>query len=189
VGTLRTFIAIDIPEPQKERIASLQDRLRRLGGRIGWTRPEGIHLTLKFLGDVEEERVPLVAEAVARAASSTAPFEIEIAGAGAFPNLRRPRVLWVGITEPTGRLKGLARAIEQELVPLGFPPEGRDFSPHLTLGRVKDPRDVEPVVRALQQANFAGGTFVAREVRVMKSDLKPTGAEYTALHRIPLSTE
>ncbi|MBC7188086.1 MAG: RNA 2',3'-cyclic phosphodiesterase [Calditrichaeota bacterium] len=188
MAKIRTFIAIDIPAAQKEQIAQLQATLRRVGGRISWTRPEGIHLTLKFLGDVDQAQIPAVAEAVARASRQVAPFEVSIAGVGAFPNFRQPRVLWVGIEEPTGRLKTLARAIEEELRPLGFPPEGRDFSPHLTLGRVKDPRGVESVVRALQQANFAAGTFVAHEVRVMKSDLKPTGAEYTALHHIALSS-
>lgn len=188
MAKIRTFIAIDIPAAQREQIAQLQATLRRVGGRISWTRPEGIHLTLKFLGDVDQAQIPAVAEAVTRASRQVAPFEVGIAGVGAFPNFRQPRVLWVGIEEPTGRLKALARAIEEELRPLGFPPEVRDFSPHLTLGRVKDPRGVESVVRALQQANFAGGTFVANEVRVMKSDLKPTGAEYTALHHIALSS-
>ncbi len=189
MAKIRTFIAIDVPTSQKEQIARLQGQLRGLGGRISWTRPEGIHLTLKFLGDVEERQLPLVAEAVVRAARHTGPLEIGITGTGAFPNLRHPRVLWVGVAEPTGRLKELAHAIAQELRPLGFPPEDREFSPHLTLGRVKDPRGLEQVVRALQEANFSGGTFVAREVRVMKSDLKPTGAEYTALHHIPLTSE
>lgn len=187
MAKLRTFIAIDIPMSQKEQIARLQGELRRLGGRISWTRPEGIHLTLQFLGDVEEEQLPLVAEAVVRAAGHSGPVEIGIAGTGAFPSLRHPRVLWVGVAEPSGRLKELAHAIAEELKALGFPPEDRDFSPHLTLGRVKDPHGAQQVVQALQDANFSGGTFVAREVRVMKSDLKPTGAEYTALYYIPLT--
>ncbi len=189
MAKIRTFIAIDIPVRQKEQMANLQRRLRELGGRVSWTRPEGVHLTLKFLGEVEEGQLPQVAEAVRRATRGVAPFEVNIQGTGAFPDFRRPRVLWVGIEEPSGRLKVLAQAVERELRGLGFPPEGRDFSPHLTLGRVKDPRGMEPVVRALRQEEFAGGSFAVHEVLVMRSDLKPTGAEYTALHRIALSSE
>ncbi|MDZ7338850.1 MAG: RNA 2',3'-cyclic phosphodiesterase [candidate division KSB1 bacterium] len=189
MAKVRTFIAIDIPAAQKEQIATLQGQLRALGARVTWTRPEGIHLTLKFLGDVDEGQIAQVAEAVGRAARGIEPFEVSIAGTGAFPDFRRPRVLWVGVKEPSGRLKALAQAVELQLQPLGFPREGRDFSPHLTLGRVKDPRGVEPVVRALQQTNFVGGSFAVQEVVVMRSDLKPSGAEYTALHRIALARD
>jgi 2'-5' RNA ligase len=188
MSKIRIFIAIDIPETQRAHLASLQSELRPLGGRVSWPRPEGIHLTLKFLGDVEESRINEVADAVTKAAVGRSSFKIRIAGTGAFPNVRRPRVLWVGVKDSSGLVRDLARSIENNLKDVGFPRENREFSPHLTLGRVKESRGVEPLMDRLRGEKFDAGEFEVKEVVVVRSDLKPTGAVYTPLRRIPLSS-
>ncbi|MDI7277312.1 MAG: RNA 2',3'-cyclic phosphodiesterase, partial [Anaerolineae bacterium] len=137
---VRTFVAIELDVDLRTTLGELQGRLRRAPlARLGrWVAPEGIHLTLKFLGNVPAGRVPELGEALRRACARIAPFEIAIAGLGCFPSYQRPRVLWVGVEEPTGSLERLYSAVERELERVGFRPEGRPFTPHLTLARVSD---------------------------------------------------
>ena len=151
-------------------------------------RTEGIHLTLKFLGDVEESKIDDITAAVVEAVQGSTPFIIGIAGTGAFPDFRRPRVLWIGLYEPLGQLSLLAEKININLLSLGFPSEKRAFKPHLTLARIKDSRHIAQVISHFQDAKFSAGEFEAREIVIMKSQLKPTGAEYTPLRRIPLGS-
>lgn len=186
MATLRTFICIELSEKVRERIAELQQQLKPLGSGVSWTRPEGIHLTLKFLGDIESARVADIAGAVERAAQGVDPFRITVAGTGGFPNLSRPRVLWVGIESSASALFVVQSQIEIELARLGYPREERRFSPHLTLGRVKSPEAVREICRELQQRSFAPVTFTAGSIIIMRSDLKPDGALYTPLRTIEL---
>lgn len=186
MATIRTFVCIELPPALQQRLEELQRQLQPLGGGISWSQSLGIHLTLKFLGDVEAGRIAAIGEAVAAAVQGFAAFTITVAGTGGFPNLSRPRVLWVGIQEKSGQLMNLQLRIEQELAALGFPREERRFSPHLTLGRVKDPEAAQAVARALQQHGFAPESFTPSGVMVMRSDLKSTGAVYTPLRSIEL---
>jgi 2'-5' RNA ligase len=186
MASLRTFICIELPEQIRERIAELQRQLKAFGSGVSWTRPEGIHLTLKFLGDVESFQIETIAEAVARASYGIRAIGITVAGVGAFPNLARPRIFWIGVEERTGKLHQLQALIETELSRLGYPREQRRFSPHLTLGRVKSPDAVKEICSKLQQQGFAPMNFSAAAIIVMRSDLKPDGAEYTPLRRIEL---
>ena len=182
---IRSFIAIDIPAEVKSELTKLQNSLKHLGAVVSWTRREGVHLTLKFLGDVEPHVIPDIVNALIGAVNHTMAFNIIVEGVGCFPNPRRPRVLWVGL-QGGESLSLLQSAVESATEPLGFPPEHREFHPHLTLGRVKDPRGIERVVRELEHLGFPRQEFTASEVRLMKSELKPTGAIYTMLHSIPL---
>jgi len=182
---IRSFIAIDIPAEIKTELTALQDSLKRLGAAVSWTRPEGVHLTLKFLGDVEPHVIPDIVNALIGAVNNTMSFNIIVEGVGCFPNPRRPKVLWVGL-QGGEILSQLQSAVETVTEPLGFPKENRRFNPHLTLGRVKDPRGIERVIRELEHLGFPRHEFTASEVRLMKSELKPTGAEYTVIHAIPL---
>ena len=190
--TLRTFIAIDLSAELRGRLGDLQDRLRGdLGGRcVRWVQPQGIHLTLKFLGDTSEKQVADVERALARAAASVAPFAISVGGVGCFPNTRQPRVVWVGLEETTGALLRLRNAVESEVAPLGFPTEKRAFAPHLTLGRVQrdapvaDVRRIGQVVAATTTGRL--GEMAVAQVAYIKSDLRPTGAVYTTLWGAPL---
>jgi 2'-5' RNA ligase len=183
---IRTFIAVRIPDSIRDRIAKLQTELRKHGADIKWVRPESIHVTLKFLGDVEETRMEEVGEAVEKAVEHIPPFVVSVNGLGTFPNDRRPRVLWVGVDQGDGELVDMAKRIEDSLSVLGFEKEERRYSAHLTMGRVRSPRRIGETVRAMHVSDFSGGAFRVEEVFVMKSDLKPTGAVYTALKTIKL---
>lgn len=176
---IRTFICVEIPSSIKERIDSLQKILRQIDAQVSWTKPSNIHLTLKFLGGVEPSRIHRIAKAIERAASSIVPFEIEVSGAGCFPSPRSPRVLWIGLPQASEQLKQLYANIEDELAGEGFARENRKFSPHLTIGRPRDPKNSARVAEALIAAGFAPESFEATEVIVMGSQLNPTGSIYT----------
>ena len=138
-ATLRTFIAIELDEELKADLQRVQDRLReQVAPRsVRWVRPEAIHLTLKFLGDTPAGEGGGSQGCACQAAAQVSPFRFTVGGLGCFPNTRRPRVVWVGLQEPTGALARLRDAVEAQVAPLGFPTETRPFRPHLTLGRVQ----------------------------------------------------
>ncbi len=192
---IRTFIAIELDEPTKMKLMALQKRLKvEMPERaIRWVRAEGIHLTLKFLGDVPVGRVERIAEELKEACRGFAPFVLRCGGLGCFPNPRRPRVIWVGIEEETGSLARLQRAIEKRLAPLGYPPEKRPFNPHLTLGRVRSgvrSSELRRLGESIEAADIGLVSEVdARAVDLIRSDLQPSGAVYTQLVEVPLTTE
>ena len=185
--TIRTFICIEIPDSIKSRIGNLQESLRQIDAQISWTKPSNIHLTLKFLGSVKTSRIERVTGALERAGNGIHPFELEIGGAGCFPSPRNPRVLWVGVPGIPGSLKQLYENIERELEKEGFQRESRNFSPHLTIGRVRTPRNAATVAAELIATGFEFETFTAPEVIVMRSDLKPTGSIYTPQFNLRLN--
>jgi 2'-5' RNA ligase len=177
---VRTFVALELSRPLKEGILDLAQRMEARGVRASWARASTLHLTLKFLGDVEEENLPDVFEAVARAAARVAPFSFESRSLGAFPSPRRAGVLWVGVEAPQ-ELWDLARGVEDELAGLGFPREKRRFRPHITLGRVRNPRDDAPVEELLRTLEAPAETVEAREVFTMRSELRPGGAVHEVI--------
>ena len=190
--TVRAFIAIPLPPPLLEQLAALQRQLKKQvpDRSVRWVRTEGVHLTLKFLGDTSTEKLPAIEQALAAAAQHSLPCTFTVEGIGCFPNPRRPRVVWVGVQEPTGRLAALQDAIEEMLMPLGYEPEGRGFTPHLTLGRVgrrasrSDAARVGQVVAGAKAEPLA--EVAAESFALIRSVLKPTGAEYTTLAEFPL---
>jgi 2'-5' RNA ligase len=192
MGTIRTFVAIELDEELRGKLGDLQADLRdRLAPRsVRWVRPEAIHLTLKFLGDTPLDRVELVKAALVEAAAEIGPFVVTVGGLGCFPNSRRPRVVWVGLQEVTGKLARLRDAVEAHVAPLGFPTEKRPFSPHLTLGRVQrrasksEVREIGEVVAASLVGVF--DEMAVESVAYIKSDLKPSGAVYTTLLKASL---
>ncbi|MEA3407774.1 MAG: RNA 2',3'-cyclic phosphodiesterase [Chloroflexota bacterium] len=192
MASIRTFVAIELTEEALDALGRLQERLKqaRGGGAGRWVRKEGIHLTLKFLGDVAEERVDEVCEAVRRACEGHASFSVTIAGLGCFPHTRRPRVLWAGVEGEVDTLCALQEAVEREMVALGFPKERHPFTPHLTLARIHREARAEDIRALGQMADKASseqiGGMRVDAVSVMKSDLRPTGAIYTELCCIPL---
>ncbi len=188
----RTFIAIELDRELRNNLGRLQDRLagQMAPGSVRWVRPEGIHLTLKFLGDTKLDQVEEVKAALARAVTGVGPFAFTVTGLGCFPTARQPRVVWVGIQELTGILPRLRDAVEDHVAPLGFPTEKRPFSPHLTLGRVHR-RACKSEVREIGQVVASStigivGEMTVTSVLYIKSELKPGGAVYTTLSEAAL---
>ncbi|OQA37755.1 MAG: 2',5' RNA ligase family [Chloroflexi bacterium ADurb.Bin325] len=192
---LRTFIAIELDEPLRVALATVQNRFKRQAppGSVRWVAPEGIHLTLKFLGDTPAGRAAEIAAALARACEGVPPFELIVEGRGCFPNTRRPRVIWAAVRSNGPWLAKLQAAVERYIAPLGWPTEERSFSPHLTLGRVA--RGAGPAAEAAlgQMVERAVveqiGVQRVTAVSFIKSDLRPAGAVYTTLVSAPLEDE
>lgn len=184
---MRLFVAVNLPEALRQELWAAGEAVRRGAPPVRWVRPEGIHVTLKFLGDVPEERVEELRVALGRAAAGLRPFDLIVEGAGVFPGPARPRVFWAGIV-PEPQLELLQHAVEREIVPLGFPTEGRPFRPHLTLGRAEKGGDAGGLRRAAERmAGMAfGGAARVETVDLMRSTLARGGASYAAVHRVPL---
>lgn len=184
---------MDLSPEVRRLLASLTNRLRSLPGQecMRWVHPDSIHLTLEFLGDLQPARVPDLAAMLDRVCPAQCSFWLRVGGLGCFPDPRRPRVLWVGLEEPTGSLQRLQGAVRKGCAGLGLEVEKRAFSPHLTLGRVR--REAGP-----EAADFAGrvlgapealtaGEVAAEAVHLYRSELRPAGAVYTRLHSAPLA--
>jgi 2'-5' RNA ligase len=193
---IRTFVAIELDASVRQTLAQVQATLRtRLqqavgpGVRVQWVKPESIHLTLKFLGDISEDRVPGIQAALARAASGHVRFAVTVEGLGVFPDVRAPRVVWVGLTTHVDALTRLAADVEAVLAEVGCSPDPKPFHPHLTLARIKEgPRDVG---RALSDGGVLAHATQRAEatvagVSLMKSDLQPSGSVYMQLCHVPL---
>jgi 2'-5' RNA ligase len=189
---LRLFIAIELSPEVKQGISRLQGDLKqRLPPRVvRWTNPEGIHLTLKFLGDTPESKVSAVAQGVLAAAAGFEPFELRVAGFGCYPNPRRARVLWVGVPDVSKALAGAQRAIDLHMARLDYARETRPFSPHLTLGRVNErvsPAERQALADLLDRTEVGSlGVVPVQEIVLFQSELRPDGAMYTALARAKL---
>jgi 2'-5' RNA ligase len=184
---LRTFIAIELEQAVTDALAQVQADLRRAtpSRSVRWVRPESIHLTLKFLGETPAARLMEIKKALVAAAAEVPPCSIAVQGLDCFPNPRRPRVLWVGVSEPTGKLRALWQAIEAHVAPLGWPTESRGFQPHLTLGRVQrrsTPAQRRSIGEVVERSNVGWlGSMNVSEVSFISSKLKPSGAKYSTL--------
>jgi 2'-5' RNA ligase len=182
---LRCFIAIQIPDSIRREIRDLLNILKKYDADIKWVVPENIHLTLKFLGNTAEGLLPRIAESLRTVASSFEPFYITIYGTGLFPDKKFPKVIWIGI-EHSEMLMKLYGNIDQTMSLIGYQKEGREFQPHLTLGRIKARKGIIHIVNELdtvQKKDF--GTFQVDMIKLMKSELNPKGAQYTSLYDIP----
>jgi 2'-5' RNA ligase len=184
---MRTFIAVNIPVDIKQNLQEEIDRLRALirDESVRWVRPEGIHLTLKFLGEMSDSSLGEIHQTLEREVEKHPTCSLRVGGFGCFPNRRRPRVLWIGITEDKGTLAQVQSSIHEKLVPLGFEKEERPFHPHLTLGRVRrnvSKSDLNQLQDAINEFDVGQiGQFEVREIHLIESILKPTGAEYCTL--------
>jgi RNA 2',3'-cyclic 3'-phosphodiesterase len=186
-SAIRTFICLDIPESIKERIEKLQRELRQMDAQVSWVKPANIHLTLKFLGDVAQTKIPTVSAAVNRPTGSCSPFQVTVGETGCFPSRRNPRVLWIGIAQMPDALRRLHKEIEDELAREGFAREAKKFNPHLTIARLRNPRNAQPLAEALMTRGFEDESFQTSEVIVMRSELSPQGSIYTPQGVIPLN--
>ncbi len=184
---IRTFIAIKIPSQLEAAFEELIQSMQHIPNKVKWVKPASIHLTLKFLGEITQKDVQRVLDRTERAVANISSFTLKTSQRGAFPSLKRPRVFWVGLTERNGeQLIGLQKNIESELETEGFPKEKREFKPHLTVGRVKSPKNIEEVSKQFMAYQFPEIEFAVNEVVVMKSELTRQGAIYTMQKSFPL---
>jgi len=186
MDVVRSFIAIDLPADVRAELTSLEDKLKaRRHPFVKWVDPESMHLTLKFLGNVAVDSLPQIIEAIAKVARLHSPFKLQVSGTGAFPNWQRPQVVWVGVGGESDKLDALQKELESALSPLGFPAEARSFSAHLTLGRLRDrvtPDERRRFAEFAQKISFETAlSFEVNAVRLMKSQLTPTGPIYSEL--------
>ena len=183
---MRTFIAIEIPSEVKSALAALQTELRRAGADVSWTKPENIHLTLNFLGEVDERRIGEVENVCVASAAEFQSFTLSLNDTGVFPNARQPRVLWVGLAGEIGKTSEMRKRIDDGLALIGFEREEKDFRPHLTIGRVKSNRNIRELLTLAGARQVPASPFVVAEIVLMKSELHPAGARYTPMARAPL---
>jgi 2'-5' RNA ligase len=185
--SIRSFLAVDPPREIIDAIGMIQDRLRKnIQGDIRWVRPQGIHLTLKFFGTIAESDVANISRVVEDTTSTIAPFTLGIKRVGAFPDVKRPRVLWLGMDGDVDILIRLQKEVDAELHKYGFEKEDRPFRPHLTLARIKDPRGLIGLAKIMEKReNYEAGSFSAAGLNLFKSELTPMGAVYTKLAYFP----
>ena len=184
-GSIRTFVAIELPERVRAALAGVPAAASLpASASVRWTRPGNLHLTLRFLGDTPEEQIAPLSRALDAVAAGAPSFELELGGAGAYPEARAARVLWIGLVDADRKLRKLRNQVEAAVRGLGWEREGRPFAPHLTLARLRQP------------ARLSGGSWIepvplcrfeVKEVALMRSTLKPAGAEYDLLHRASLA--
>jgi 2'-5' RNA ligase len=181
----RLFCAIEIPQQIRSRTLQHISRLRELvpAAHASWNRESNIHLTLKFIGETAMERVSNFDNAIARAVMGLQPFPIVVTGAGVFPRPRDPRVLWIGVSDPTGSLMELQSRVEHECEQEGFEREARKFHPHLTLARLRNQQGARGLAQAHLELNFAPEQVLVTELLLLRSQLSSEGSKYTTLAR------
>ncbi|MDI6742456.1 MAG: RNA 2',3'-cyclic phosphodiesterase [Smithella sp.] len=186
---IRAFLAIEPPEDILQKISGLQEKLKReISGRLSWTRPQGQHLTLKFFGDISKEDVNNISAAVQRRVVAEQKLNLKVETLGVFPDARRPRVLWCGVTGDVEELIALQKKLDGDFAALGFPAEDRSFKAHLTLARIKDSREMTGMSEALKKFDtFTAGEFIGEELILFQSNLTPQGAVYIKLAEFALS--
>jgi 2'-5' RNA ligase len=177
----RTFCAIELPDEVRTR---LHDHVRRLREAVpdasaSWSRPENVHLTLKFFGNVPKGKLPRISEAAKRATQEFSSFSIRIGGTGVF----RTQVLWIGIEDPSGQVSALQRRFEEECAKEGFAKENRAYKPHLTIARIRRPEGARKLTETHQQTRFDAVELTVREIVVFRSELSPKGSRYTAISK------
>ena len=188
--TIRSFIAIELPEAVGSLLGKVQQNLRALRLKAGWVHPQNIHLTLKFLGNITTADIDKVGMAMKAAAEDFKPFTLTVGGIGFFPGIKRPRVIWVGVGGQTQELFALQRSLEDRLAAAGFPKEKRSFKGHLTLGRFRNVPDSAAISRVIQEYTDIGKEeFNTRQIVLFKSELKPSGAVYSQLLKTDLRNE
>jgi RNA 2',3'-cyclic 3'-phosphodiesterase len=187
VAMIRAFVALDLPAATQHALASLQKEWEQLKAPVAWIKPDKVHLTLKFLGNITPEQVAGIQSSLGDIASRTAPFRLQPTACGAFPSIKQMRVIWVGLSGDLDALHTLQQNIEKGLIALNFPAEERSFRGHLTLGRVKGRGHLYQLQEALlRQQGFHAEAFDVREIVLYRSELRPEGARYTSLFRAGL---
>ena len=184
---MRLFIAVNIPDNIKESLFDFQNELKNCNADVKWTNKKQFHLTLKFLGETEENRIDNIVSGIAKALKGFKSFKISFAGAGVFPGLKEPKIIWAGALEGKKELEEIAGKIEDNLEPEGFKKEKRSFSAHLTLGRFKSLKNKDAVInKILESEKTPLGYFEAASVELMQSIIHHDGPEYKCIKSISI---
>jgi len=186
--TKRLFFAVNLPHAVTSRLDNLSATFGVPAGHVRWVRGENMHITLKFLGDVEDSAIPKLCDAARKAVDGFSPMRIAVEGMGVFPNHEKPKVVWFGVTGETEPMKKLESALSEELSKLGYPPDERSFTPHLTIGRVKNDIARGKLARLVRQYHkFYIGEAVVSEIALYESRLSPKGSIYSPVDTFHLS--
>ena len=182
--TIRAFIAIELSDQIKETIRNFQDQLKPLGCDVSWVKPENVHLTLKFLGDVKTKMLPPVMETLANSCRDLRFFDTTLTQPGVFPDLRHPRVVWIGLDDDSGTLTRLAESLETAFGNIGFKKERRNFQAHITIGRIRTLKNIEQLCEAIKKLSVPPGVKQSvGQIILFKSILTPQGSIYEPLSR------
>lgn len=188
-GTIRAFIAIELTGQAHDELACLQSALQKAGADVKWAEPESIHLTLRFLGDVEPKKAEEIKEILTETAAGSKPFELTMKDIGAFPGLDSPRVIWAGVGLGAAESTRIAETIETKLQTIGIPKEERKFHPHMTLGRVRSPKNCEKLRGIIKTIKFEAGSKInVDHLTLFRSQLTPQGPIYTTLFKASIAT-
>jgi len=189
IPKVRTFIAIELPDQTRSDIAGVQKDLASAGLKLRWVKPQNIHLTLTFLGDVDRHLITAICDSMNTVTRQHPSFELQPRGLGCFPGLKNPRVFWVGLSGALVVLKALQTDVENALTPLGFNPEKRPFRGHVTIGRIKNRLNSRKLADVLRShSEFSSDIFTVQQVTLFGSELQPTGPVYTRLCAAPLES-
>jgi 2'-5' RNA ligase len=187
--TIRSFISIPVTAEITSSATKIVRKLKPLDDSIKWVPLDNLHLTLKFLGEVDNVEVPAVCKAIRKVTDLVEPFELIFSGTGGFPNRQKPRIVYAGVSDPTGSLVALVNGLEKQLADLGFKPEPRDYTPHLTLGRTRSNsrRAGDELVVAMEQmGDIPLGQMIVDELHLMASFLDKAGPTYQVMDTIEL---
>ncbi|MBN1626786.1 MAG: RNA 2',3'-cyclic phosphodiesterase [Deltaproteobacteria bacterium] len=189
--SIRAFLAFELPPEIREKVRQVSEELKGLKMDVRWVRPENIHLTVVFLGNVREGDISAMAREIEHVSCGFHPFELCLKGIGVFPESRRPRVLWVGYEGDIERMAVLREVLYERLMPFEIKDEKRQFRPHLTLGRFRNPgrRSTLPDDVIKQYEGLSSASFKASELVLFKSELRPQGPEYSKIDSWPMSAE
>ena len=186
---MRTFIALELPQEIKEFLSQLQEELKAAGADVKWVEPKNIHLTLKFLGEIDEKKIDKIIEIVQETVKEKDKFQIRISSLGAFPKIDSPRVIWVGVDTGDKEVKAITKDLEEKIAKIGIPKEDRPFSSHITIGRTRSSLNRQQLVQDLKNKADLGGQnldFYVTKITLFKSTLTPKGPIYEALKEINL---
>ena len=184
---IRSFLAIELPEAIRRKIEEVQNDLKLSHADVRWVSPEKIHLTLKFFGSIDESRIDPIVKSIGGPTQTSSPFSLAVRGMGAFPHLKNPRVIWMGLVDEKEILPSFQRELEKELRKIGFESEDRPFHPHLTLGRMKSNQGRDELIGRMEKYREEQfGDFQVEKVVLFKSDLRPSGPIYTPLKELRL---
>ncbi|PIP20527.1 MAG: RNA 2',3'-cyclic phosphodiesterase [Candidatus Omnitrophica bacterium CG23_combo_of_CG06-09_8_20_14_all_40_11] len=181
---MRTFIAIELPKEIKDSLSRLQEQLKATHADVKWVAPENIHLTLKFLGEIDDKKLEKIVKIIFDTAREKSKFQLRISSLGAFPKIDFPRIIWVGVDIGDKETRGIAEELEQNLAKIGIPKEDRPFSSHITIGRIRSSLNRERLVQDLKNKAELGGQnldFYATSITLFKSTLTPKGPIYEIL--------